>query len=43
MQVQSNRDEEASSTFLSLIIKDFEESPTQNASGIEQIDGSGCS
>ncbi|KAM1015244.1 type I inositol polyphosphate 5-phosphatase 4-like isoform X1 [Malus sylvestris] len=41
--VQSNRDEEASSTFLSLIIKDFKESPTQNASCIEQIDDSGCS
>ncbi|KAM1614356.1 hypothetical protein ACFX13_023928 [Malus domestica] len=41
--VQRDHDEEASSTLLSMILKDIEESPAGNASCIEQIDDSGCS
>lgn len=43
MQEQSNHDEEAESTLISLIVKDLEASPTHNTRCIEQIDDNDCS
>ncbi|CAL9014515.1 unnamed protein product [Prunus brigantina] len=40
---QSNHDEEAESTLISLIVKDLEASPTHNTRCIEQIDDNDCS